>query len=109
MAPMGMTPATTLPPTTTTPAARSQTSRAAAAAAGGGGGVGERSGSERQLRRARIVITLQRTHDYQQWLLENPLQAMIAGDGDDDDEVDDDDAVESEIVDVAGGENIDDT
>lgn len=42
----------------------------------------------RDLRRARIVITLQRTDAYRQWLESNPLQAIIAGDGgDDDDEV----------------------
>ena len=44
--------------------------------AGGAGG--------RELRRARIVITVKRTQDYERWLEENPLQAIIAGDGDDD-------------------------
>lgn len=38
----------------------------------------------RELRRARIVITVKRTEDYERWLEENPLQAIIAGDGDDD-------------------------
>jgi hypothetical protein len=38
----------------------------------------------RELRRARIVITVKRTQSYEQWLEENPLQAIIAGDGDDD-------------------------
>ena len=38
----------------------------------------------RELRRARIVITVRRTEGYKQWLKENPLQAVIAGDGDDD-------------------------
>lgn len=43
-----------------------------------------RSGSRgKDLRRARIVITVQRTESYKQWLDENPLQAIIAGDGDD--------------------------
>jgi hypothetical protein len=37
----------------------------------------------RELRRARIVITVKRTKDYERWLEENPLQAIIAGDGDD--------------------------
>ena len=38
---------------------------------------------ERVLKRARIVITVRRTPAYKQWLDENPLQAVIAGDGDD--------------------------
>lgn len=33
----------------------------------------------RELRRARIVITVRRTESYKQWLQENPLQAIIAG------------------------------
>ena len=37
----------------------------------------------RELRRARIVITVKRTQSYEQWLEENPLQAIISGDGDD--------------------------
>ncbi|CAJ1905776.1 unnamed protein product [Cylindrotheca closterium] len=37
----------------------------------------------RELRRARIVITVKRTESYKQWLLENPLQAIIAGGSDD--------------------------
>jgi hypothetical protein len=40
----------------------------------------------RELRRARIVITVRRTASYEQWLKDNPLQAIIAGDGGDDDE-----------------------
>lgn len=40
----------------------------------------------RELRRARIVITVKRTESYEQWLLENPLQAIIAGSPDDTDE-----------------------
>ena len=47
-------------------------------AAGGAGG--------RELRRARIVITVKRTESYERWLEENPLQAIIAGDGDDDED-----------------------
>ena len=43
----------------------------------------------RELRRARIVITVKRTESYERWLEENPLQAIIAGDDDDDDVVDD--------------------
>lgn len=42
----------------------------------------------RELRRARIIITVKRTEDYRRWLEENPLQAIIAGDGDDDDDPD---------------------
>ena len=42
----------------------------------------------RELRRARIVITVKRTSSYKQWLDDNPLQAAITGDGDDDDDVD---------------------
>lgn len=40
----------------------------------------------RELRRARIVITVKRTESYKKWLEENPLQAIIAGDGGDDEE-----------------------
>ena len=42
--------------------------------------------SGRELRRARIVITVKRTESYKQWLEENPLQAIIAGDGSEDQE-----------------------
>lgn len=38
--------------------------------------------SGRELRRARIVITVQRTESYTRWLQENPLQAIIASEGD---------------------------
>ena len=34
------------------------------------------------------MITVQRTESYKQWLKENPLHAMIAGDADDN-EIDD--------------------
>lgn len=37
-------------------------------------------GKHRELRRARIVITVRRTESYKQWLQENPLQAIIVGD-----------------------------
>ena len=37
----------------------------------------------RELRRARIVITVKRTKEYEQWLEENPLEAIIVGDADD--------------------------
>ena len=49
----------------------------------GGAGGGSR---ERELRRARIVITVKRTESYKAWLEANPLQAIIAGDGGDDEE-----------------------
>lgn len=39
----------------------------------------QRSTGGRELRRARIVITVRRTESYKQWLQENPLQAIIAG------------------------------
>lgn len=35
------------------------------------------------LRRARIIITVQRTPEYKQWLEENPLHAAITGDNED--------------------------
>lgn len=40
--------------------------------------------STRELRRARIVITVKRTESYKQWLIDNPLQAVIADDEEDD-------------------------
>jgi len=48
--------------------------------AGGLGGPRGRAPG-RELRRARIVITVRRTESYTRWLEENPLQAMIANDG----------------------------
>ncbi len=36
----------------------------------------------RELRRARIVITVRRTESYRRWLEENPLQAIIASEDD---------------------------
>jgi len=48
---------------------------------------GGRGGSTgRELRRARIVITVKRTESYERWLEENPLQAIIAGTGEDEEE-----------------------
>lgn len=35
------------------------------------------------LRRARIVITVQRTDAYKKWLEENPIQDVISGEEDD--------------------------
>lgn len=68
--------------TTTTAAAASKTTADPSPPQG-------RPSSGRELRRARIVITVKRTQSYKQWLEDNPLQAVIAGDGDDDgDEVD---------------------
>lgn len=43
-------------------------------------GSGRSSG--RELRRARIVITVRRTESYKRWLEENPLQAIMATEGD---------------------------
>jgi hypothetical protein len=51
---------------------------------GGRGSPGAKRG-ERELKRARIVITVRRTPAYKQWLDENPLQAVIAHGGDDED------------------------
>ena len=52
---------------------------------------GRSSGTpSRELRRARIVITVKRTDSYKQWLEENPLQAIIAGDVEDDEDTEGD-------------------
>jgi hypothetical protein len=40
----------------------------------------------RELRRARIIITVKRTESYKQWLDANPLHAAIASDADEDDD-----------------------
>ena len=48
---------------------------------------GGRGPPGRELRRARIVITVKRTETYKQWLEDNPLQAVIAADGDEDEGV----------------------
>lgn len=53
-----------------------------------------KSSSGRELRRARIVITVRRTDSYKQWLEENPLHAIMAGE--DAEEDDDDHHVEVE-------------
>lgn len=54
------------------------------------GGKPRPSASGRELRRARIIITVKRTESYKKWLEENPLQAIITGEGDDeDDDIDD--------------------
>lgn len=44
------------------------------------------SGGGRELRRARIVVTVRRTESYKRWLEENPLQAIIASEVDEDEE-----------------------
>lgn len=40
----------------------------------------------RELRRARIVVTVRRTESYKRWLEENPLQAIIASEAEDEEE-----------------------
>jgi hypothetical protein len=52
-----------------------------------------RPAAGRELRRARIIITVKRTENYKQWLEENPLQEMITGEGED--VIDDDDDAHS--------------
>ena len=52
---------------------------------------------ERELKRARIVITVRRTAAYKQWLDDNPLQAVIAGDGDDENRPTDTQAEPSDV------------
>ena len=47
----------------------------------------ERRSSTRELRRARIVVTVRRTESYKAWLDENPFQAVIAGDVGDESEI----------------------
>jgi hypothetical protein len=37
----------------------------------------------RELRRARIIVTVRRTESYKRWLEENPLQAIIASEAED--------------------------
>lgn len=61
------------------------------------------TGGGRELRRARIVITVRRTDNYKQWLEENPLQAMIASDGGDGgEEIEDVDADDEADYDATG-------
>jgi hypothetical protein len=55
-----------------------------------GRGASASAAPERQLRRARIVITVQRTENYKRWLADNPLHALGAGDDEDDENVADD-------------------
>lgn len=52
----------------------------------------DRPSSGRELRRARIVITVQRTESYRQWLIDNPLQSAGTGD---EEEIDLDEVVTS--------------
>jgi hypothetical protein len=59
-------------------------------------GVGRVTTTGRELRRARIVITVKRTASYKQWLDDNPLQNLIAED--DDIEHVDDAGIDVEIV-----------
>jgi hypothetical protein len=59
-------------------------------------GGGRPTTSGRELRRARIVITVKRTASYKQWLDDNPLQTVIAEDDDIEDV--DDDAIDAGIV-----------
>jgi hypothetical protein len=42
------------------------------------------SSGARELRRARIVVTVRRTESYKRWLEENPLHAIIASETDED-------------------------
>jgi hypothetical protein len=56
---------------------------------GRGSGAASPAPAERQLRRARIVITVQRTENYKRWLAENPLHALGAADDDDEQVVED--------------------
>ncbi|KAG7355919.1 hypothetical protein IV203_000605 [Nitzschia inconspicua] len=44
------------------------------------------SSGGRELRRARIIVTVRRTESYKRWLEENPLQAIIASEVDEDEE-----------------------
>jgi hypothetical protein len=61
----------------------------------GGGG---RVSAGRELRRARIVITVKRTASYKQWLDDNPLQSIIADDEEDVD-IEGDEAIDVGIAD----------
>lgn len=59
---------------------------------------GGRVSAGRELRRARIVITVKRTASYKQWLDDNPLQTIIA-EGEDDVDIEDDDVIDLGVVD----------
>ena len=61
----------TQPPAKYTTAGQQRTGSRSSSTGGGG----------RELRRARIVITVRRTENYKRWLEENPLQAIIASEG----------------------------
>jgi hypothetical protein len=61
---------------------------------------GRHTSAGRELRRARIVITVKRTESYKQWLDENPLQSVLA----EDDDVDDVDA--EDTIDVVAGTEV---
>jgi hypothetical protein len=61
---------------------------------------GRHTSAGRELRRARIVITVKRTESYKQWLDENPLQSVLA----EDDDVDDVDA--EDAIDVVAGTEV---
>jgi hypothetical protein len=54
---------------------------------------GGRISAGRELRRARIVITVKRTASYKQWLEDNPLQTITAEDEDDVD-------IEDDVIDI---------
>ena len=43
---------------------------------------GKPKDSSKELRRARMIITVKRTEDYKKWLEENPLQDVVPGDTD---------------------------
>ena len=64
--------ATSIPPTAKHTTTGQQRSGSRSSSTGGGG---------RELRRARIVITVRRTENYKRWLEENPIQAMVASEG----------------------------
>jgi hypothetical protein len=59
---------------------------------------GGRVSAGRELRRARIVITVKRTASYKQWLDDNPLQSIIADDEEDVD-IEGDEAIDVGIAD----------
>jgi hypothetical protein len=59
---------------------------------------GGRVSAGRELRRARIVITVKRTASYKQWLDDNPLQTITAEDEDDVD-IEDDDVIDVGLAD----------
>lgn len=59
---------------------------------------GGRVSAGRELRRARIVITVKRTASYKQWLDDNPLQTIIAEDEDEVD-IEDDDVIDVGLAD----------